>query len=389
MVESSAAALSFQGLIVPNPSVERGHRATLLYSTKRANTLYYATRDNLIFLDTANPLMSKVYASHHARITSIAENPKTGRLAFGDEAGLVTALTLKQDGTFNEDKTYPFISGELNQVLWSEDGLRIVGVGAGTDLKANAVTADTGSKSGTILGFTATQLCSDLGKSGKKNVLFTAGEGNEVLVHEGYPFKGQGKSLGAVHSNFVNQLKFSKDNTKIFTVSSDKSIVMYDPEEQAVKAKLDGAHDMGIYDGRWLQNNNTCFATCSADNTIKLWDVSNPEGIEHKDTLLLHDKARKTSKQILGMAETPDGENLTVVTLGADLAFFNGVTSAADKHPSAWTKHHHNLISDICSFGKHVVYSSESRVYYFDTSDESYRVSHVCKLPAQNNILQI
>jgi len=175
-----------------------------VYSTKRENTLLYATRDNLIFLDTANPLKSKVYVAHHSRITSFAENPKNGSIAFGDEKGQVTKITLKQDGTFVEDKTYPFISGELNQVLWSEDGLRIIGVGAGTDIQANAVTADTGSKSGTILGFTSTQLCSDLGKSDKKNALFTAGEGNEVLVHEGFPFKGQGKSTGPVHSNFVN-----------------------------------------------------------------------------------------------------------------------------------------------------------------------------------------
>ena len=105
-----------------------------MYSTKRENTLLFATRDNLIFLDTANPLKSKVYVAHHSRITSFAENPKNGSIAFGDEKGQVTKITLKQDGTFVEDKTYPFISGELNQVLWSEDGLRIIGVGAGTDI---------------------------------------------------------------------------------------------------------------------------------------------------------------------------------------------------------------------------------------------------------------
>lgn len=110
-------------------------------------------------------------------------------------------------------------------------------------------------------------------------------------------------------------------------MSSDKSIALFDPVEQAVRTKLDGAHEMGIYDGRWLHNGSSCFATCSADNTVKLWDVSNPETIAHKDTFVLHDKPKKTSKQILGMAETPDGGSLACVTLGSDLAFFTDIAA--------------------------------------------------------------
>lgn len=103
---------------------------------------------------------------------------------------MVTLITLKADGTFSKDKEYPFTAGAINQVLWSHDSTRIIGVGAGTDIKANAVVADTGSKCGTILGFTSTQLCADLAQVEKRSVLFSAGEGNEILSHEGFPFKG-------------------------------------------------------------------------------------------------------------------------------------------------------------------------------------------------------
>jgi hypothetical protein len=162
MVEASTEALAFQGLIHGNPQTFRGRRVNMVYSKKRENTLIYAIRDNLILLNLTDPTQSKVYADHHARITAIAEQPNGGKIAFGDEKGIVTVVTLKADGTFSKDKEFPFVTGEINQVIWSNDGQRLMGVGAGTDVKANAVMADTGSKSGTILGFDATQLCSDL-----------------------------------------------------------------------------------------------------------------------------------------------------------------------------------------------------------------------------------
>jgi len=219
---------------------------------------------------------------------------------------------LKQDGTFNKDKEYPFTAGALNQVLWSHDSTRIVAVGAGTDIKANSVVADTGSKCGTILGFTSNQLCADLAQVEKKSVLFTAGEGNEILVHEGFPFKGQGKSTGAVHTNFTNQLKVSPDNSKFVTVSSDKSIAVHDVQSQAMLSKTNAAHEMGIYDACWIDN--ATLATCSADNTVKLWTVTPDGKLEHKDTLVQHDGPKDTAHYLLGFADTKDG-SLTAVNL--------------------------------------------------------------------------
>jgi hypothetical protein len=58
-------------------------------------------------------------------------------------------------------------------------------------------------------------------------------------------------------------------------------------------------------------------------------------------------------------------------------------------HPTAWAKRHHSLISDVCNFGSHVAFISESRVYSFDSADEHYSVSHICKVPAKQKILQL
>ena len=365
MVEASAEALSFKGMIVGNPQVQRGRRVNMFFSEKKPNLLVYAIMDNLIFRDTENPFNSKVYAGHRAKITSVAEQKTAGKFAFGDEKGVVTVVTLKQDGSVGKEKDYPFIAGEINQVVWSHDGTRIVAVGAGTDIKANAVTADTGSKCGTILGFTSTQLCSDLALIDKRSALFTGGEGSEILVHEGFPFKGQGKSTGAVHSNFTNQLRVSPDNTKFVTVSSDKSIVVHDVASQAVLSKTDAAHEMGVYDARWLDNN--LVATCSADNTLKLWSVAADGAIEHKDTFVQHDGPKDTQMQLLGLAETKDA-SLTAVNLNGELVHYQSVTSAADKHPTSVSRRHAHLITDLIAFDRFVVYASEHRIFYFDAA---------------------
>ena len=200
MVEQSSEST----IVVGNPTVVRGHRVSMIYSEKRPHLLVYAIRDNLIFRNMANPTESRVYADHRSRITCVSEQKTAGKFAFGDEKGLVTVVTLKENVQITKDKEFQLLAQEINQVIWSNDGTRLIAVGFGTDTKANGVTYDTGSKCGTILGITSNQLCGDLAQIDKKYALFSAGEGNEIMYHEGIPFKGQGIGTGAVHSNFIN-----------------------------------------------------------------------------------------------------------------------------------------------------------------------------------------
>jgi WD40 repeat protein len=123
---------------------------------------------------------------------------------------------------------------------------------------------------------------------------------------------------------------------------------------------------MGIYDVCWLDNST--IATCSADNTIKLWAVSAEGNLESKDTFIQHDGAKDTAYYLLGFASTKDG-NLTAVNLNGSLVNFNQVTSAADKHPHHVSTRHTYLIDGLISFDKFVVYTSQKRIYYFDVAN--------------------
>jgi len=134
MVEASTESLSYKGMVVGNPAVTRGRRTNIFYSEKKPNTLIYTVKNNIVFRDVENPFNSKIYAAHIPKITCLAESKTHGRFAFGDEKGVITVITLKQDGTFIKDKDYPMLAGEINQVVWSHDGTRIICVGAGGDI---------------------------------------------------------------------------------------------------------------------------------------------------------------------------------------------------------------------------------------------------------------
>lgn len=78
--------------------------------------------------------------------------------------------------------------------------------------------------------------------------------------------------VNANHTNFVNQLRVSPDNNRYVTVSSDKKLILRDVKTHETTDVIDKAHTAGIYDTKWLSDE--LLATCSADNTLKIWSVS-------------------------------------------------------------------------------------------------------------------
>ena len=60
------------------------------------------------------------------------------------------------------------------------------------------------------------------------------------------------------------------------SASSDKTVVIYDTETLEQVKKIEKAHTKGILDALWLDDNT--IATCSSDNTVKVWNVA--EGTE-------------------------------------------------------------------------------------------------------------
>lgn len=88
----------------------------------------------------------------------------------------------------------------MNEICWSADNKCIVAIGENNS-RLSCCNPESGSGMGDITGITSTMLC---GVITNKKVLFTAGEGKEMLMHPGIPFKGQGKQVTHPHTGFIN-----------------------------------------------------------------------------------------------------------------------------------------------------------------------------------------
>lgn len=182
MVDTSAHNL----ILVANPTTVRGHRTSFDVTPTH---YFYACKDNLVAKSrTADSTQSAVWAQNRDRITSVAVAHGGARVAFGDEKGKVVILKWA-DNQFEAFKEHFLLSGVVNQLLWTNDDKCIIALGENKGQLA-ACNPESGSRMGDITGFTSTVLC---GVYTADKMLYSAGEGNEILKHQGLPFKGQGK----------------------------------------------------------------------------------------------------------------------------------------------------------------------------------------------------
>jgi len=100
---------------------------------KKHPYLVYGIRDNLVFRHLDDQNQSRIYTGHSDKITAVSVSPDGTKYAYGDERGVVTILVMTKDGDFNVEKQLPFISKKVNALVWSDDGSRLIAVGAGTE----------------------------------------------------------------------------------------------------------------------------------------------------------------------------------------------------------------------------------------------------------------
>jgi len=193
MVESSAGS---NLIFVGHPTTVRGHRTSFAVS---GGFTYYGVRDNLVargLNSVSTNSSSTVYTNSRDTISAVSVSHDGQKIAFGDVKGKVTILKM-ENGQLEQHKEHFMLNGVVNEIVWSKDSKVLVAVGE----KACALNPESGSRTGDVLGATGKILCAVLTP---ENVLFSAGEGNEILRHDGVPFKGQGKAIKHPHQGFVN-----------------------------------------------------------------------------------------------------------------------------------------------------------------------------------------
>lgn len=236
--------------------------------TRKGDYHVYATKDNLCFQHTTEPgVKSTVYTEHRVEITAICQHPvDDSKFAFGNAKGLVTILIKQQDGEWIVEKEFSMVSGCVRDIVFTEDGERIIAVGEGQQ-KASAIMMSTGNKVGDILGALDEVYCCLV--TPRPFHVVSAGLSKEILLNPGVPFKGQGTPITHDHSKGINRVSLSPDNTRFVTASLDKQIGVFDAKTFEQTGTIAKGHTMGIYDALWVNDNQ--LATCSADNRVKVW----------------------------------------------------------------------------------------------------------------------
>jgi len=171
------------------------------------------------------------------------------------------------------------VGKEVLQIAWSADGQRIVAVGRGKEETGKVFPWNTNNKLGELSGATKGFLCVDF-KPNRPFRIATGSEDNGVYFFKGPPFKFD--CSYQEHKNYVRGVAFTPDGAAFVTVSSDKSIRVFDGKTgKFLRFIADGKgkknqHKGTIYELSFASD-GTHFLTASADKTCKVWNFESGE----------------------------------------------------------------------------------------------------------------
>ncbi|RDX69773.1 Actin-interacting protein 1-2, partial [Mucuna pruriens] len=262
-----------------SPSTERG-RGILISGDPKSNNILYCTGRSVIIRNLDNPLQVSVYCEHAYPVTVARYSPNAEWIASADVSGTVRLWGTHNDYVLKNE--YRVLSGRIDDLQWSFDGLRIVACGDGKGKSfVRAFMWDSGSTVGDFDGHSR-RVLSCAFKPSRPFRIVTCGEDFLANFYEGPPFKFNMSIRD--HSNFVNCIRYSPDGSKFITVSSDRKGIIYDGKTGNKLGELstEDGHKGSIYAVSWSPDSkqvsaclclNLTVLTVSADKSAKVWDI--------------------------------------------------------------------------------------------------------------------
>ncbi|KAK3029959.1 hypothetical protein RJ639_037914 [Escallonia herrerae] len=321
------------------PSTERG-RGILISGDPKSNSILYCNGRSVIIMNLDRPLEVSVYAEHAYQATVARFSPNSEWVASADVSGSVRIW-----GTRNEHvlkKEFRVLSGRIDDLQWSPDGLRIVASGEGKGKSfVRAFMWDSGTNVGEFDGHSR-RVLSCAFKPTRPFRVVTCGEDFLVNFYEGPPFKF--KLSHRDHSNFVNCVRFSPDGSKFITVSSDKKGIIYDAKtaDKVGELSSEDGHKGSIYAVSWSPDSKqaSLVLTVSADKSAKVWDISDDGCGKVKKTFTCPGSGG-VEDMLVGCLW--QNAYLVTVSLGGTVSIFS--TSDPDNAPVSLSGHMKNVNS--------------------------------------------
>ncbi|KAM1398381.1 hypothetical protein ACFX2I_015839 [Malus domestica] len=318
------------------PSTERG-RGILISGDPKSDKLLYTNGRSVIIMSLRNPLDVAVYAEHAYPVTVARFSPNGEWIASADVSGTVRIWGTHNDFVLKNE--FKVLSGRIDDLQWSPDGLRIVASGEGKGKSfVRAFMWDSGSTVGDFDGHSK-RVLSCAFKPTRPFRIVTCGEDFLVNFYEGPPFKF--KLSLRDHSNFVNCIRFSPDGSKFITVSSDKSGIVYDGKtaDKIGELSSEDGHKGSIYALSWSPDGKQVL-TVSADKSAKVWEMSEDNNGKLKKTLPPPGSGG-VDDMLVGCLWQND--HIVTVSLGGFISIFSA--SNLDKAPLLISGHMKNVTS--------------------------------------------
>uniref|UniRef100_A0A453DSJ8 66 kDa stress protein n=1 Tax=Aegilops tauschii subsp. strangulata TaxID=200361 RepID=A0A453DSJ8_AEGTS len=313
-----------------SPATERG-RGILLAGDAKTETIAYCSGRSVIFRRLDAPLDAWAYTEHAYPTTVARFSPNGEWVASADASGCVRVWGRNGDRALKAE--FRPITGRVDDLRWSPDGMRIVvsGDGKGKSL-VRAFMWDSGSTVGEFDGHSKRVLSCDF-KPTRPFRIVTCGEDFLANYYEGPPFKF--KHSIRDHTNFVNCIRYSPDGTKFITVSSDKKGLIYDGKtgDKIGELSSEGSHTGSIYAVSWSPDSKQVL-TVSADKTAKVWDISE-DGSGTLNRTLVCTGIGGVDDMLVGCLWQND--NLVTISLGGTFNVFSA--SNPDKEPVSFAGH--------------------------------------------------
>jgi len=268
---------TFAGL----PRTTRGQPINLKGDPK-GKSFTYVNGNSIFIRDVEDTAECDVYTQHAKETTVATFSPSGFYMASGDVSGKIRIWDLTQKEHLLKYEYQP-ISGKIKDIAWTEDSKRLAVCGEGREKYAAAFLWDTGSSVGNLNG--PAKYCNSIDiKQNRPYRLCLASEDYSSYFYEGPPFKT--KDWKTDHTNFVNVCRFSPDGSKYVTAGADGKAFIYDGKTGELIGELNEPsgriHKGGVYGVAWSADSKKLM-TCSADKTVKIWNLSERNYISNKE----------------------------------------------------------------------------------------------------------
>jgi len=255
------------------PRTTRGQPLIITGKADKKNMVY--CHGNSVFIrNLEDPAQCDVYTEHTQQTTVAKYSPSGYYIASADTTGKLRIWDTVNAEHILKNEFQPF-AGPVRDLDWTGDSQRIAIGGAGREKFCHAISADTGTSVGDMIGHTKSVNAIAF-RTARPFRIATASEDQTICFYHGPPFK-LNSQMSDDHKNFVNALDYAPDGSKFVSGGADGRACVFEGKTGEKLIELGSpAHKGGIYGVRFSPDNKEILSV-SGDKTAKIWNAETGE----------------------------------------------------------------------------------------------------------------